>query len=539
MQIKKHFKLYKSGKQWVTAAVVAATLATGMLLGNGAVYADTQSNTSAVAGNTALTVNTANSSSTSTATSAEPAQPNTATSAANVVNDITAASEAVASSSAASSNQSVQSSAATNSAATTAVSTYQVAAQNNTKNGWVKENNHWTYYTNGQVQNGRNYSYMPTINGSGHNWYLMDNGVAQSGVQQWAGTYYYFDPVSYLRVNNNYVQSQWGDWYLFGNDGRILSGVQQWAGTYYYFDPTTYLRVDNDYRQSQWGLWYMFGHDGRIVTKVYQWAGSYYYFDPTTYLKVTNAYVQSQWGDWYLFGNDGRILSGVQQWAGSYYYFDPTTYLKVTNAYVQSQWGDWYMFGNDGRIVTGLKEWYGNYYYFDPTTYLKVTNKWVDGKYYDNNGIQLRNQTTVINGVTYNFDQNGVARVVTTSVDDKTTGVMAALFVNSNWFKSTIKNNKMYYGIANTQDYNKDVEGYSFITPMGDPTSYIYYKKDGNNVTIKQWQPGEDGIVADGYFKTTKVTLSQLENKYYTSQAQKSKVQSYVNKLQLFADASK
>jgi hypothetical protein len=118
---------------------------------------------------------------------------------------------------------------------------------------------------------------------------------------------------------------------MFGQDGRIATKVYKWAGTYYYFDPVTYLRVDNDYRQSQWGDWYMFGQDGRIATKVYKWAGSYYYFDPVTYLRVDNDYRQSQWGDWYLFGQDGRILSGLQKWVGSYYYFDPVTYLKVTN----------------------------------------------------------------------------------------------------------------------------------------------------------------------------------------------------------------
>ncbi|MCD7130276.1 hydrolase Nlp/P60, partial [Limosilactobacillus agrestis] len=85
--------------------------------------------------------------------------------------------------------------------------------------------------------------------------------TAASRVAQWAGTYYYFDPITHLRVDNNYVQSQWGSWYLFGNDGRILSGVQQWAGTYYYFNPVTYLRVDDDYVRSQWGLKYMFGKD--------------------------------------------------------------------------------------------------------------------------------------------------------------------------------------------------------------------------------------------------------------------------------------
>ena len=167
-------------------------------------------------------------------------------------------------------------------------------------------------------------------------------------MQQWAGSYYDFDANNnYQRVDNNYVQSQWGDWYLFGNDGRIQTGVQQWAGTYYYFDPTTYLRVDNDYRQSQWGDWYLFGNDGRILTGVQQWAGSYYYFDPTTYLRVDNDYRQSQWGDWYLFGNDGRILSGLQNWKGQTYYFDPSTFKKVVNSDVTVN-GTKYHLDNDG-----------------------------------------------------------------------------------------------------------------------------------------------------------------------------------------------
>ena len=249
----------------------------------------------------------------------------------------------------------------------------------NNVTGWriSSDGNHYVYYKDNQPLAGRRYVSLPTINGVGTSWYLVDNGVVQSGVQKWAGSYYYFDPVTYLKVTNDYRQSQWGDWYLFGNDGRILTGVQKWAGSYYYFDPVTYLKVTNDYRQSQWGSWYLFGNDGRILTGVQKWAGSYYYFDPVTYLKVTNDYRQSQWGDWYLFGNDGRILTGVQKWAGSYYYFDPVTYLKVTNSYRQSQWGDWYMFGPDGRIVSGLYNWLGNLYYFDPVTYLKVTNQYV------------------------------------------------------------------------------------------------------------------------------------------------------------------
>ncbi|WED57507.1 glycoside hydrolase family 70 protein [Fructilactobacillus sanfranciscensis] len=219
-------------------------------------------------------------------------------------------------------------------------------------------------------------------------WYMFGNdGRIATKVTPWAGTYYYFDPSTYLRVDNDYRQSQWGSWYMFGNDGRIATKVTPWAGTYYYFDPSTYLRVDNDYRQSQWGSWYMFGNDGRIATKVTPWAGTYYYFDPSTYLRVDNDYRQSQWGSWYLFGNDGRVQSGVQRWSGTYYYFDPTTYLRVDDDYVTSQWGLKYMFGKDGRIVSDLYKWdkKNQWYYFDPVTYLAVTNNYIkanDGNWY-------------------------------------------------------------------------------------------------------------------------------------------------------------
>ncbi|CAJ2233237.1 glycoside hydrolase family 70 protein [Fructilactobacillus sanfranciscensis] len=211
-------------------------------------------------------------------------------------------------------------------------------------------------------------------------------GQLLTGVHNIDGTYYDFDE-NHNIVKNNYVQSQWGLWYMFGNDGRIATKVTPWAGTYYYFDPLTYLRVDNNYVQSQWGLWYMFGNDGRIATKVTPWAGTYYYFDPLTYLRVDNNYVQSQWGSWYLFGNDGRVQSGVQRWAGTYYYFDPTTYLRVDDDYVTSQWGLKYMFGKDGRIVSDLYKWdkKNQWYYFDPVTYLAVTNNYIkanDGNWY-------------------------------------------------------------------------------------------------------------------------------------------------------------
>lgn len=258
-------------------------------------------------------------------------------------------------------------------------------ATTDTENGWQYINDQYVYYQNGKPLLGRQYISLPTINGVGNSWYLVDNGVVQSKVQRWVETYYYFDPVSYLRVDNNYVKSQWGMWYLFGDNGQILTGVQKWAGSYYYFDPVTYLRVDNNYVKSQWGLWYMFGNNGQIVTGKYNWQGSTYYFDPSSYLKVENDYrVTEPDGSGVLLGNSGIALSGIQKWMGSYYYFDPVTKVRVNNNYVRSQWGNWYMVGNDGRVVSGFYNWMGTLYYFDPVTYLKKVNcyLWVNGVRY-------------------------------------------------------------------------------------------------------------------------------------------------------------
>lgn len=311
MNTKEHYKMFKSGKTWCVMAIATVLSIVGVVNTANADQFLPKNSESAV-------IQVDNNNSQTNDVSNNSAESNSSVSNKHEVSDNIAVTDS-------------KSAAAT------------VTATENLKNGWVNENNIWTYYTNGSVQNGRNYEYLPNINGQGSNWYLVDNGVAQSGVQRWAGTYYDFDPVTYLKVTNNYVQSQWGDWYLFGNDGRILTGVQRWAGTYYFFDPTTYLKVTNDYRQSQWGSWYMFGPDGKIVTKVYKWAGTYYYFDPTTYLKVTNDYRQSQWGNWYMFGGDGRIVQGFCRWAGNLYFFDPSTYLKVVNTYFNGHgwWNNW------------------------------------------------------------------------------------------------------------------------------------------------------------------------------------------------------
>ena len=391
MNLRKHYKLYKSGKQWCTMAiaVIASTIAMTT-----AVNADTNV---ANVGDQEVTSSTQNSND-----AILPDTNEVSLSSANVENNGTTTStnnfaEKIDSSASTIEVKDNQNDLKNNSQKAEndpvdnvyAISLVAVQPQtSNIKNGWVNENNQWTYYTNNEIASGRNYSYLPSINGDGKSWYLVDNGVVQSGVQQWAGSYYDFDANNnYQRVDNNYVQSQWGDWYLFGNDGRIQTGVQQWAGSYYYFDPVTYLRVDNDYRQSQWGDWYLFGNDGRILSGLQKWFGSYYYFDPVTYLKVTNKNITVN-GISLHADNDG-ILSGVNRNANfllsihdatldGWRQFGVLPSVTAAQAILESAWGQsalatqgHNLFGikgsYNGQSITMRTAEYGNggYYYIN------------------------------------------------------------------------------------------------------------------------------------------------------------------------------
>ena len=392
MNLRKHYKLYKSGKQWCTMAlaVIASTIAMTT-----AVNADTNVANVSDQEVTSSTQNNSNDAILSDTNEVSLASVNIENNDTTISSDNSVEkTESSASTIQAKDNQNdlkSDSQKAENDPVDNVYAISLAAVQpqaSNGKNGWVNENNQWTYYTNNEVASGRNYSYLPSINGNGKSWYLVDNGVVQSGVQQWAGYYYDFDANNnYQRVDNNYVQSQWGDWYLFGNDGRIQTGVQQWAGSYYYFDPVTYLRVDNDYRQSQWGDWYLFGNDGRILSGLQKWFGSYYYFDPVTYLKVTNKNITVNGINLHA-DNDG-ILSGVNRNANfllsihdaaldGWRQFGVLPSVTAAQAILESAWGQsalatqgHNLFGikgsYNGQSITMRTAEYGNggYYYIN------------------------------------------------------------------------------------------------------------------------------------------------------------------------------
>lgn len=116
-------------------------------------------------------------------------------------------------------------------------------------------------------------------------------------------------------------------------------------------------------------------------------------------------------------------------------------------------------------------------------------------------------------------------------------GTMVAFLQFPDWFKSGIQDGGMYYGTNNPKMIvgGSEVAGYDFISANGDPTSYIYYKKDGNTVTIKYVEPKGSECVADAGFTTRTVSYRNLLQDYYQTPSQKDEVNSDASQLKSWA----
>lgn len=208
--------------------------------------------------------------------------------------------------------------------------------------GWQKTKDGYIYYeADGSVLKGRQYRELSKINAE-KEWYLTEDGKLLTGIQQWAGSYWFFNQDGTLHKKRDYVQSQWGDWYMIGDNGQVLSGVQKWQGTYWYFEPTTYLLADHqEYVQSQWGTWYMVGKDGKLMTGLVDWQGSKYYFDPVTYTKAVNKDITIN-GAVYHADTSGRLseVQATKSYGGDYSKYQPSLYNNTgSDSFAISQIG--------------------------------------------------------------------------------------------------------------------------------------------------------------------------------------------------------
>ena len=326
MNILKHYKMFKKGKNWCFMAIATVAVAIGALNVSAQANADvnsaanepvatavqsssTATSASAVNSDTAVVTNSATvASASSSAVSTNVASASTSVSPASVSNKSAQASAE----SAASAVQSV--------APKAEVKLQVAAAQPAQLNGWQTQNGQTYYYRNGQKLTG-----TQTIGNAQYYFNSQGQQLKDYFLTQNHHTYYF--QKNGQRLNNGFY-SNWGHMYYFGNDGA------RWDNRFY----------------SNWGHTYYFGNDGaRWDDRFYKNWGHTYYFGKDG-ARLDNGFYKN-WGHTYYFGNDGARLDNgfYNNWGHTYYFGNDGA--RLDNSFYNN-WGNVYYFGNDGALVT-------------------------------------------------------------------------------------------------------------------------------------------------------------------------------------------
>ena len=227
MEIKKHFKMYKSGKQWCVAALATFAIAAGGILSTSTAHADTTT-TSQVASSAVIT-----SASASSATTSQVASNNSASSS-NVNSNQTSVNA----------NPVVNASTASD---TSAIATSTVAASAVKSDSPTMANSAATL--NSEAQPAREIEAAVSTPTSAH-------------FETKDGKVYYYDSANHKYQDQWY--ENWGNKYYFGSDGaRVTSSTYDTKdpeGTHY-FDNQGIMKTD--YFLTQNGKVYYFGKDGK------------------------------------------------------------------------------------------------------------------------------------------------------------------------------------------------------------------------------------------------------------------------------------
>ena len=110
-------------------------------------------------------------------------------------------------------------------------------------------------------------------------------------------------------------------------------------------------------------------------------------------------------------------------------------------------------------------------------------------------------------------------------------GTLVALLKYPNWFKQGVADGSMYYSDQPNTAPGSDLNGFSYVTANGDPTSYIYFQLQGENVVIKYVDASHADCVADAPMRTISVRLDTLINDYYNTKKKQDEVNGYANRL--------
>lgn len=171
-------------------------------------------------------------------------------------------------------------------------------------------------------------------------------------------------------------------------------------------------------------------------------------------------------GKKYYFDKDGYMVTGWAKVSGNKYYFGSDGVMRT--GWLSMKNGKKYYLGDDGAMLTGFQTISGKKYYFSKEGVMKTG--WLEtssgNKYYfKKDGTMAKDCTLKINGTSYTFDENGMAKEKTTM--NKTPKEFEVPVLGDK--KSKVLNS---CGIANYQ-YDSEYNTYSGDVLFGGIESYL------------------------------------------------------------------
>lgn len=482
MDIKKHFKLYKAGKLWLTAAVALMSFAVSAGLSQA--YAD-DGGANATANNVQVATTT-NTGDNSVALSGDT---NTTTS--------------------------IRTAATTNTQSTDQTSINGYTNNNNVwqnqsgqrANGWQASGSDWYYFNNGTQEKD-----WQSIN---NNWYYLNPDTAKmaTGIQKINNNTYYLNDQQNGSVPYGAMMTGWqytnNGWYHFKGNGAADTGWIKPDSNWYYLNPDT-AKMETGVQKIDGQTYYLNpntdGTAGAMKTGWQYTDNSWYHFQNNGAANI--GWLKGNDGNWYYLNPDtAKLETGIQKIGSNTYYLN--TNVDGSYGAMKTGWqyvdGHWYGFKNDGSAYLGWQNLGGNVYYFDTDNAQMATgDTLINGNHYyfdPQSGHQLKGTIVDANShLLKYFDLNtGIRQTSLGNYKfDPQTGAIEVSSLNNGLNK--IGNQTYYYDAANktfkTNDWEKingswylfGNNGAAYIGWYKSPAGFWYYFDNNNANALTGWQ---------------------------------------------------
>ena len=501
MEINRHYKLFKKGKNWCTMALTTFAVVTGIALTTGqTAKADSVSNVNNVTDQLQQNITTQDSNNSSVKF-----VENNSTNVEENTNKDSTVEDNKSQVEDNTNNQSIETNSNTNGIdQKDATNTVDV---NKTNTSVAKESSVSLYQSNYDGWRGNQYYQNgnslknTTADIDGNTYYFDANGnMVKDYFLTQNGKDYYFDASG--KMAKDYFLNRWGANYYYGLDGARYTNqfFNRWGATYYYGDGG--VRYTDQF-MNRWGANYYFGLDGARYTNQFfsRWGATYYYGDGG--VRYTDQFM-NRWGANYYFGNDGALYKNkfLSRWGATYYYGDDG--VRWDNTFM-SAWGKIYYFGNDGARVTN-----------------RTINLGFGDLTFDGNGILTDSNSfigSIVNGAIRGWTEHGVLPSLTLSQAIIESGwgrsVLASQYHNLFGIKGSYNgqsvNMPTYENYGNGlvlindnfrayPDNDASVEDHANFLVDNSRYSNLLWDSDSNSVTYK--------IRADGYATATNYTYT-------------------------------